>query len=141
MIISGRELKLYIRRGKWIMKKIGVILIFAIAAFVFVGCGDEGTSIAWKNDQPVDKVQEIQWMSGGQENQRWGGTYAAGEITDAKVITKLTGVGNCLDDSGDPAEISINVASSSGIKNSDGRSATIEENKDALIVIDTVAKK
>ena len=123
------------------MKKVGVILILAIAAFAFIGCGDEGTSITWKNNPIGSDVQEIQWMSGGQENQRWGGTYAAGATTDAKVITKLTGVGDCLDDLGDPAEISINVASSTGIKNSDGRSATIEEEKDALIVIDTVAKK
>ena len=54
------------------MKKIGVILIFAIAAFVFVGCGDDGTSIAWKNDHTAF-VEEIQWVSGGNPNQRWGG--------------------------------------------------------------------
>lgn len=116
------------------MKKLSVFLILAIAAFAFVGCSDDGTSLAWENTS--DTVSDIQWMTGGSSpNQTWDGDLLSGDRTDYKEITQLTGTGDCLDNSGQAATIIIDIDSSSGVKFSSAAGTTIEKDVDALLII------
>lgn len=126
------------------MKKIGVILIFAIAAFVFVGCGDEGTSLRWKVLNTDTEFDEIGWVDPGTslQNQRWTGTFNDGSETDYKEITRLEGQAECLD-GGAPLTVILTDVGSSGFVYVDDTtsSAMIEKNVDATLVIQSATAK
>jgi len=120
------------------MKKIGVILIFAIAAFLFVGCGDDGTALRWDNQSNVD-LKDVVWKSSGSVNQEWTGTVADERQTDYKLITKLAGEGECLFDTGGPAIISLSPGE--GVVSASTNSAIIEKDADATLIIDGAVTK
>lgn len=129
------------------MKKfIMVSMIALIAAFGFVGCGseDDGSKadLQWQNEAGSN-VQDIKWISSGETNQSWDGTFANGTPTSSKGISKLSGSGDCLDNGGAPATIELRD-DSTGVATAvttGATSATIEENAAAVLVIDTVTAK
>lgn len=128
------------------MKRFIIVSVIAlIAAFGFIGCGQEDNTKAdlkWDN-QTVGKVTDIKWISNGETDQSWDGDYLAGTETSSKGISKLAGSGDCLDDGGAPATIELRNTSSgvaTAVTTGD-TSATIEENAAAILVIDQTAAK
>jgi hypothetical protein len=116
------------------MKKLSVIILFAIAAFLFVGCSDdEATSLRW-NNQSGSNLQDIQWVNNAAANQTWTGVVSDTTATDYREITKLNGTGECIFEGGDPATISLTPGS--GVVSASTNSAQIEENVDATLIID-----
>ena len=128
------------------MKNNLVIMIMAIAAFGFIACApadDTKADLKW-NNQAGAAVQDIKWISDGKVDQSWDGTTADSSATSSKGITELAGAGDCLDDSGDPATITLDSATSEGFVAGTivgSNSATIEKNAAATLVINSVAKK
>ena len=124
------------------MKKI-VVLVSIIASLNIIACSNDDGSKAdlrWKNE--TSKVKDIKWTSGGKIDQRWDGEYETNNETNFKGINELIGQGECLDSSGNTAEISINTSSSEGIDPSSSTStAVIKENAAATLVIQSIAKK
>ena len=85
------------------MKKYLVIMMFAIAAFGFIGCSsDDNTKadIRWNNDSS-ESIYDIKWVSGGQNDQTWSETLtdnnSSSDYSSYKGINELTGQGECLD--------------------------------------------
>lgn len=117
------------------MKKLSVILLFAIAAFVFTGCSDdEATSLRW-NNQSGSNLEDIQWINNAAVNQTWNGVVSDTNATDYREITKLNGEGECIFEGGGPATISLTAGS--GVVSASTNSAQIEKNADATLIIDS----
>jgi len=127
------------------MKKIIMLSMIALAAAGFIACGEEDNTKAdlqWSN-QAGANVQDIKWISGGKTDQSWDGTFADGTDTTPKGISKLSGSGDCLDNSGNPATIHLD-SSSTGVATTvttGDTSATIVENATATLVIDQAVAK
>lgn len=128
------------------MKKLSVIILFAIAAFLFIGCGDdEGTGLRWDN-QSGQSVADINWQSTDGVNiyETWNAkSYADLEKTEYKEIKKLRGQGECLfETDGATAVIQVDTSNSSGIEPiSSSTSIEVTNNADATLVISNSKKK
>lgn len=127
------------------MKKfIMVSMIALIAAFGFIGCGQEDNTkadIKWTNTATnINPVTDITWVKSSKIDQTWNGTIDNdGSETDSKGVSELVGSGECFIGAA-PAEIEIDPASE-GVATTDGFSATIEENAAAnLLIVDAQAK-
>ncbi len=116
------------------MKKLSVFLILAIAAFAFVGCSDDGTSLRWDN-QSNSSLKDIQWINSASVNQQWSGVVNHEDRTDYREITKLSGQGECLFEGGAPA--SITLSAGAGVVDASSNSATIEKDVDATLIIES----
>lgn len=127
------------------MKKYLVIMLFAMAAFGFVGCNsDDNTKadIQWNNQAGVGNyVNDIKWISSGKEDQSWDGKTDNNESTSFKGITELTGQGDCYDNTGNPATIELRNDSTGTTVATGDKSATIQENANAVLIIDTTSAK
>jgi predicted secreted protein len=104
------------------MKKLSVILLFAIAAFLFVGCGDDATSVRWKSGVGGTEVADIQWTDSNYvAKQTWDETLSADdEVTVFKNVSNKYGRGVALF-GGSEAEIVIN-GTHTGYELSEGES-------------------
>ncbi len=110
------------------MKKVCVILIFAIAAFVFVGCGDDETAVRWRKNTGGDFVNQIKWTDESNvAKQTWSETLTSdGERTGFESVPNKTGKGFAFfQDEGDEAQININGGSGS-VTLSEGESQELE---------------
>ncbi|HRS64102.1 MAG TPA: hypothetical protein P5554_13015 [Spirochaetota bacterium] len=126
------------------MKKI-LILMPIIFSLIIISCSNDDNSKAdlrWSNkaDSPV---KDIKWMNGSTMDQIWDGEYANESQTSYKGINALIGQGECLDQTGQTADISIDTTNSEGIitSSSSTLTAVVQENATATLVISSIAKK
>jgi len=129
----------------FVMKKIIMLSMIALAAAGFIACGTEDNTKAdlkWSNQAGAD-VQDIKWISGGKVDQSWDGTTADLSETSFKGISELAGTADCLDSGGDAATIQLTTTGSTGYASliTGSSAATIQENAAAVLVIDIVTKK
>lgn len=129
------------------MKKIGVILIFAFAIFAFIGCGDEGTALRWKNASydNSDGYDGIQWVPyAGAGSQTWNEIPVETQFTDYKQVSFEHGRGEVLD-GGEPTALRFQLKTSdpdmAGVKLPGNEWAVLEKDSDATLVIETVFTK
>jgi len=124
------------------MKKLTVLLAIITSLNIIACSNDDGSKadLKWKNE--ASTVNDIRWVNDGRTDQIWEGEYETNNETNFKGINELIGQGECLDSSGNTAEISINTSSSEGIDPSSSTStAVIKENAAATLVIQSIAKK
>lgn len=128
------------------MKKFILISIIAVAAMGMIGCGEEDKTKAdlmWRNSDPTDTVNTIQWVNNGKADQTWDGNCTAGGGETAfKGIEELAGQGECFIGSS-PASITLDTTASTGVVSGtiSTNSAVIQENAAAVLVIQSAAKK
>ena len=128
------------------MKKYLIILFVALVAFGFTGCFSDSSStsskadLKWSNDAGAN-VKDIKWVSSGKTDQSWDGTFAQGTGTDFKGISELAGQGDCIDNGGSPATISLKNTSTGTTVATGAKSATIVENAAAILVISGTTAK
>jgi len=130
------------------MKKLSVILLFAVAAFLFTGCSeDEGTGLRWKNDDDsiATTYDEIQWVKFGDTtsfDQSWNGVPDSSSLfTDYKEVNALYGEGYVLAGA-IPAQIILDNSDSDWENaTSQGGGAILVENTDVTLVIGGAKKK
>ncbi len=120
------------------MKNFILMLILAIAAIGFIGCGEDDKTKAdlkWKNNEG-SSVSEIQWInsSTASVDQTWSGTTANGSETEFKGIKSLAGTGECVS-GGVGAKISFDTTNSTGVSSISSNSAVVTENASAMLII------
>lgn len=122
------------------MKKFKMMLIIAVAAMGFIGCGeDTGTTLKWTNSSN-ETVKEIIWKdSNGTQDQIWSGDTLDTATTSEKDVQVLSGLGECQDSGGNPATISLSAAEN--VITASTNSAQLKENADARLIITQVKKK
>ena len=65
------------------------ITIVSLIMFAGIGCNNDKTELAWKNDAG-NKINDIIWADG---DEKWSKTdgYEDGSITESKEVSKLNG--------------------------------------------------
>jgi len=123
------------------MKKIVFIITLSLS-FAFIGCGDDDkTNLRWVN-RSNDNINDIVWYGSNDLNnphQIWDGNWGVlGATTDYKEIKQLNGEGEALV-GGTEVELYLNSASSNATFTPGGKTASIKENTDATLVIQSTS--
>jgi hypothetical protein len=119
------------------MKRYLLVLLMAVAAFGFVGCGAEDETKAdlrWDNQNGSgDDLINISWSSSGNSDQTWDRADDGAGPTAYKGITELAGTGDAVIDGGGTALLQLSAGT--GVNFASGSAATIQENASATLII------